>query len=117
MPDYTTKSKLFHLLALENRLHILDELRYGDACVCHLQHRLEKPQTYVSQQLRILKDAGVVDTNRDGVNIFYRLIDPLIRQLLDLALGPVDVQRPVDVRCPCPRCAGEKGDGNESSSI
>ena len=107
MPDLAEKAKLFHLLSLENRLRILDELRYGDACVCHLQHKLGKPQAYVSQQLRILKDAGIVDTDRDGVNIFYRLVDPLVRQLLDVALGPIDARRPVDTSCPCPRCAGE----------
>ena len=107
MVDYEATTKLFHLLSLENRLRILDELRYGDACVCHLQHKLEKSQAYVSQQLRILKDAEIVDTDRDGVNIFYRLVDPLARRLIDVALGPIDAQRPVDVNCPCPRCAGE----------
>jgi ArsR family transcriptional regulator len=107
MTDYAAKAKLFHILSLENRLRIVDELRYGDACVCHLQHKLKKPQAYVSQQLRILKDEDVVNTDRDGVNIFYRLVDPLARQLVDLALGPIDAQRPVDPSCPCPRCAGE----------
>jgi ArsR family transcriptional regulator len=107
MPDFAGKSQLFHLLSLENRLRILDELRYGDACVCHLQHKLEKPQAYVSQQLRILKDAELVDTHRDGVNVFYRLVDPLARQVLDAALGPIETQRSVDASCPCPRCAGE----------
>ena len=107
MTDYATTTKLFHLLSLENRLRLLDELRYGDACVCHLQHKLQKPQAYVSQQLRILKDAGIVDTSRDGVLVFYRLIDPLARQLLAVALGPIDTQRPVDASCPCPRCADE----------
>jgi len=107
MSDLAERANLFHLLSLENRLRILDELRYGDACVCHLQHKLKKPQAYVSQQLRILKDAEVVDTDRDGVNIFYRLVDPVARQLLEVALGPVDAERPVDASCPCPRCAGE----------
>ena len=107
MPDFGERAKLFHRLSLENRLRILDELRYGDACVCHLQHKLKKPQAYVSQQPRILKYAEIVDTDRDGVNIFYRLVDPLARQLLDAALGPVDAQRPIDASCPCPRCAGE----------
>ena len=105
MTDYTACASLFHLLSLENRLRILDELRYGDACVCHLQHKLKRPQAYVSQQLRILKDAGVVDTDRDGVNVFYRLVDPLARRLIDGALGPVDTARPIDPSCPCPHCS------------
>ena len=112
MTDYVARTKLFHLLSLENRLRILDELRYGEACVCHLQHKLRRPQAYVSQQLRILKDAGIVDTDRDGVNIFYRLVDPLARRLIDVALGPVDAERPIDPSCPCPHCsAGARGLG------
>jgi ArsR family transcriptional regulator len=110
MPDYGARARLFHLLSLESRLRILDELRYGDACVCHLQHHLHKPQAYMSQQLRILKDAGVVDTRKEGVNVFYILTDPVARGLVDLALGPIDEGRPVDTRCPCPYCSsGECG--------
>ena len=105
MSEYTAKAKLFHLLSLESRLRILDELRYGDACVCHLQHHLKKPQVYVSQQLRILKDAGLVQTNKEGVNVFYELVDPLTRALLEQALGPVDANRTVDTCCPCPHCS------------
>ena len=105
MVEYAARSKLFHLLSLENRLRIVDELRYGDACVCHLQHRLQKPQVYVSQQLRILRDAGLVRTRKEGVNVFYELVDPLTRALLEQALGQIDADRPVDTRCPCPHCS------------
>jgi len=104
VPNYEEKVELFHLLSLENRLRILDELRYGDACVCHLQHRLKRPQAYVSQQLRVLKDAGVVDDHKDGVNVFYSLSHSTVRELVEVALGPVETDRPVDPACPCPRC-------------
>jgi DNA-binding transcriptional ArsR family regulator len=105
MADHRARAELFHLLSLENRLRILDELRYSDACVCHLQHMLKRPQAYVSQQLRILKDAGIVDTHKEGVNVFYFLTDSPARGVLDEALGPLDQNRPVDPACPCPRCA------------
>ena len=111
MDIYKTRAKLFYLLSLESRLQILDELRYGEACVCHLQHCLQKPQAYVSQQLRVLKDAEMVDTRRDSVNIFYRLADPLARGVLDLALGPIDQARPTDPACPCPHCTAETEQG------
>jgi ArsR family transcriptional regulator len=104
MPNHRGKAELFHLLSLESRLRIVDELRYGDACVCHLQHHLKRPQAYVSQQLRVLKDAGVVDDHKDGVNVYYRLTDPTAREVLRVALGPIDVARPADPACPCPRC-------------
>ena len=79
----------------------------------HLEHKLKKPQAYVSQQLRILKDAEIVDTDRDGVNIFYRLVDPLARRLIDVALGPIDARRSVDASCPCPRCSSEGCESTE----
>lgn len=109
MLNYKRKAELFHLISLESRLRILDELRYADACVCHLQHHLKRPQAYVSQQLRVLKDAGVVDDHKDGVNVFYRLADPTVREVLRVALGPVNAGRPVDPACPCPRCGEAAG--------
>jgi ArsR family transcriptional regulator len=111
MSYHREKADLFQLLSLESRLRILDELRRGDACVCHLQHHLRRPQAYVSQQLRVLKDAGVVDDHKDGVNVFYRLADRTVREVLAIALGPTDADRPVDPACPCPRCGEQVGAG------
>ena len=105
MTEHRARAELFRLLSLENRLRILDELRYGNACVCHLQHVLRKPQAYVSQQLRILKDADIVDTHKEGANVFYYLTDTLARGVLDQVLGPLEQNRPVDSECPCPHCA------------
>jgi ArsR family transcriptional regulator len=105
MPDYVAPARLFHLLSSESRLRIVDELRYRDACVCHLQHHLGRPQAYVSQQLRILRDGGLVEGHKEGVNVFYALTQPVVRELLDAALGPIDEDRPVDPACPCPHCA------------
>jgi DNA-binding transcriptional ArsR family regulator len=109
MPNYEEQAELFRLLSLENRLRILDELRYGDSCVCHLQHHLGRPQAYVSQQLRVLKDAGVVDDHKDGVNVFYSLVNATVRGLLEVALGPINADRPTDASCPCPRCREKVG--------
>jgi ArsR family transcriptional regulator len=101
---YEEARTLFHLLSLESRLRILDYLRYTDACVCQLQYLLQRPQAYVSQQLRCLRDAGVVTTHKEGTLVFYHLSDPLVRQVLDLVLGPPDENRPPDPLHSCPRC-------------
>ena len=76
MSLHEVRAELFQTLSLQSRLLILDELRYGEACVCHLQHHLQKPQPYISQQLHVLKDKGIVTTQRKGVYIFYHLADP-----------------------------------------
>jgi ArsR family transcriptional regulator len=103
--SYQQATELFHLLSHRARLRILDELRRGEACVCHLQAALGRPQVYVSQQLRVLREAGVIESYKDGTFVFYRLVEPLVEQLLAKALGPVDEFAPVS-GCECPRCGG-----------
>lgn len=92
------------MLAHPARLQILDELRRGEACVCHLQTVLKRPQAYVSQQLKLLRDAGALDTDRDGLNVYYRIVDPQVLSLLEQMLGPAPEPRAVP-DCPCPKCA------------
>lgn len=100
---YQEASDLFSLLAHEPRLHILDELRRGEACVCHLQQILDRPQTYVSQQLAVLRDAGVVEDRRQGLYVFYRLTDPRVERVLERTLGATEQSAAV-ARCSCPKC-------------
>jgi ArsR family transcriptional regulator len=101
---YTDGAALFQLLAHPSRLQILDELRTGEACVCHLQTVLDRPQAYISQQLRILREAGVIVDEKDGLNVYYRIVDAKIRRFLNETLGPAKSARCVE-DCPCPRCA------------
>lgn len=102
---YRQAAKLFHLLSHQGRLHILDELRTDEACVCHLQTVLGRPQAYVSQQLRVLREAGVVLDHKDGQLVYYRLADPQLLELLEEVLGSAGQRERID-GCPCPRCQG-----------
>ena len=100
---YRQPARLFHLLSHPARLHILDELRRDEACVCHLQAVLKRPQAYVSQQLRVLREAGMVADRKDGLLVYYRLADRRVERLLEEMLGPAD-QPTRSPACPCPRC-------------
>jgi ArsR family transcriptional regulator len=95
--------RLFSLLAHPARLRILDMLRRGEACVCHLQAALGAPQPYVSQQLRVLREAGLIAQRREGLYVYYRLDDPLVERLLREVLGPVEEEALIP-QCTCPRC-------------
>jgi|YNPBryBLVA2012_1023415.scaffolds.fasta_scaffold06314_7 DNA-binding transcriptional ArsR family regulator len=95
--------EVFQLLAHPVRLQILDELRRAPACVCHLQMALRRPQAYISQQLRVLREAGAVAATREGLNIFYHLRDPQIERLLEEMIGPVRAAEALPL-CSCPRC-------------
>ena len=95
-------------LAHPVRLQILDMLRQGEVCVCHIRARLCRRQAYVSQQLMVLREAGLVATRKEGLRVFYRLNDPRTEALLDAMLGPCTVDAPESVEgCDCPHCVYE----------
>ena len=114
--DYTKLSNRIKLLSHPERLRILDAVRRDAECVCHLEALLGKPQPYVSQQLRILRAAGVISDEKQGQNVFYRLRDPELADWLDAILGEVDGRRSDRERhekvtaCACPKC-------NEDSAV
>lgn len=101
-------ARLFKALMHPVRLQILDLLRGGEECVCHLEAHLDQRQAYVSQQLAVLRKAGLVAIRRDGPNIFYRIDRPEVLTLLDTARAMVGDERAPATRpatsCPCPRC-------------
>jgi DNA-binding transcriptional ArsR family regulator len=74
--SYHRAAQFCGLFSHPARLHIPDALRRDEACVCHLQAVLGRPQAYVSQQLRVLREAGVVADRRDGLLVYYRLDSP-----------------------------------------
>lgn len=96
------------------RIQIAIALSGQEACVCHLEQLLKKRQAYISQHLMVMRDAGLLDTRRDGKYIYYRLADKegvldLIRSAATLAgMDPVEMPalplQPVLAQCACPHC-------------
>lgn len=103
--DYTQRANQLKALAHPVRLHILDILRQGEICVCHVEKALGKRQAYVSQQLMVLREAGLVDSRKDGLQVYYWLANDEIGTWLNLLCGPVerDGHDLID-GCPCPHC-------------
>jgi len=100
---YERVSDIFQILSHSVRLQILDELRWGEACVCHLQGVLGRPQPYISQQLSKLREANLVTDRREGLYVYYSLSDDRIERLLEVLLGPPQDRSSMEA-CPCPRC-------------
>lgn len=105
------QADLFRALMHPARLAILEILRDGEECVCHLEARLGHRQAYISQQLAVLREAGLVRDRRDGWNVYYWVAQPAVFALLDTARlmvgGTADHDRPPErvVNCSCPKCA------------
>lgn len=111
MIPFDTQSTLFKILAHPARLGILQVLRDGEQCVCHIEAMLKLRQAYISQHLMVLREAGLVTDRRDGWNIYYRVTKPEIYTVLDamdILTGSVAIIAHVHiVECPCPKCSAE----------
>jgi ArsR family transcriptional regulator, arsenate/arsenite/antimonite-responsive transcriptional repressor len=77
---------LFKALADATRLRILGLLLTGEVCVCDIHESLRIPQPKASRHLAYLRQAGLVETRRDGLWIHYRLAklaDPVLTAIVD----------------------------------
>lgn len=73
-------------LATPSRLLILSTLRDGPATVTDLAETVGMEQSAVSHQLRLLRNLGLVNTERQGRHISYSLFDDHVAELLDQAV-------------------------------
>jgi DNA-binding transcriptional ArsR family regulator len=83
--DAADLAGMFRLLGDPTRVRILFAVQEaGELCVGDIAARVETSETKVSQAMRLLRSANVVRARRDGRNIYYRLDDDHICQLLDV---------------------------------
>ena len=120
MAPYENSAKLLKALSHPTRLAILDLLRAGEACVCHLEAALGHRQAYISQHLMVLRDAGLVGDRREGSNVYYHVTRPQVYTVLDAAnqsavpelaeqsFSRLDQAAPCLVNCACPHCNPNK---------
>jgi ArsR family transcriptional regulator len=109
--QYEQQAALFKLFTHPARLAILEVLRQGEACVCHMEAVLGFRQAYISQQLAVLREGGIIQDRREGWNIYYSVRDPrvfevlaVVENLLEPGLGQkYPSAAPKD--CSCPKCS------------
>jgi DNA-binding transcriptional ArsR family regulator len=81
----TFKAQFFRALAHPVRIKILEILVRGGRTVQELQEALGLDQPIVSQQLVVLRNQHIVAAQKEGLFVRYRLRDPLVGELLDVA--------------------------------
>jgi len=74
--------RVFKALAHPIRIKIVKTLMDGPLCVCVLNENVEFSQSNLSQHLKILKDAGILKSEKDGLRIIYSIKDEEIKNLL-----------------------------------
>jgi ArsR family transcriptional regulator len=110
MTEINPPASIFKALMHPSRLSILEILRDGEHCVCHLEAVLGCRQAYISQHLMVLREAGLVEDRRDGMRIYYRVVKPEVYELVDSAvrlsgMKPIPVFLTKIEHCPCPECS------------
>ncbi len=76
MDTFAPQADLLKAISHPTRLAVLEILRDGEQCVCHMEAILGLRQASISQQLMILRQAGLVEVRRDGLNMYYRVVKP-----------------------------------------
>ena len=81
---YNLHAEICKTISNPNRQAILDNLRDGEMSVTELVNKTGISQANLSQHLSILRSKGVVNTRRDGNNIYYSISNAKIIQAYDL---------------------------------
>ncbi len=66
-----------------DRLRILEFLEEGEKAVGEIQECLDLPQAIVSQHLARMRGWDIVESRRDGIHVYYHIIEPKVTHILD----------------------------------
>jgi len=77
------KAGIFQSLAHPTRIFIVETLAAGELTVGKLCDAVGIAQSNASQHLAVLRNKHIVETRKEGNQIFYRLRDPLLGEVLD----------------------------------
>lgn len=75
-----TVVELFKILSDTNRLRILNLLYAKELCVCELEYLLGISQSNLSKHLRLMSDAGILESRRQNKFAYYKMKDEEIKK-------------------------------------
>ena len=84
-PLYELKAEFFKTLAHPGRIRALELLSAGELSVGELQSEIGLESSHLSQQLAVLRRAGLVRTRKQGTSVYYSLSSPELAELLAVA--------------------------------
>ena len=76
-------AEIIKLLGHRERLTILEALEPGELSVTEICRECRMPQAICSQHLKRLRQLEVVACRKEGSNVYYRVIDPAVRSILN----------------------------------
>ena len=85
-------AELFSLLSAPMRLRIIKSVCDSEKNVTEMLKEINTTQPNMSQHLNTLYKAGVLGKRREGVQIYYRVIDPRVTELCHSVCSHIDVR-------------------------
>lgn len=79
-------SQIFKVFGDETRLRIMDALLQSQLCVCDLANLLDMTQSAISHQLKVLRQANLVQADKQGKIVYYSLADDHVKRILEIGL-------------------------------
>jgi len=76
--QYTARANIIKALAHPTRLFIVDQLVENERCVCELTRMIGADMSTVSKHLSILRSAGLIQDEKRGLQVYYKLKTPCI---------------------------------------
>ncbi len=80
MTDAEQKARIFKVLSTGTRVRMIELLRQRSLCVNALARSLQVTPAAVSQHLRVLRDVGIVEAEKHGYFVHYRVNRETLRQ-------------------------------------
>lgn len=87
---YASRVRILKALAHPTRLFLVEELARSERCVCDLTAAVGDDISTVSKHLALLRDAGLVSSERRGQQIYYRLRVPCVLDIFGCVEGVLD---------------------------
>lgn len=78
------ESDFLKVIAQPTRLKILYFLKGGERCACEIIPKMKEDQSNISRHLTHMKDAGILESRKEGVSVYYKIKDRRIFHLLSL---------------------------------
>lgn len=78
---YKKRSNVIKALAHPTRLFILEFLSNGERCVFEIVEQVGVDTSTISKHLTVMKNAGLVEDEKRGLNVFYKMTCPCILNL------------------------------------
>jgi ArsR family transcriptional regulator len=82
--SFDSEAEIFKVMGHPIRLKIVAGLCAKECNVKHIWECLELPQATVSQHLALMKNKGIIEGKRDGVEVHYTVVHPLAKKIIEI---------------------------------